>query len=71
MKAFYEKILREQRMLTNKWKNIITQGIKECICRQIDQQRNESEKYTATDTIVVSQKRYMRLERKAAAAELD
>ena len=58
-----------KQMSKNKWKNMVTKRIKECIRRQTDQQRNESEKYIATDKIVVGQpKRYMRLERKAATA---
>ena len=51
---------------------MVTKGIKECLRRQTDQQRNESEKYIATDKrdkiVVGHPKRYMRLERKAATA---
>ena len=58
-----------KQMSKNKWKNMVTKRIKECLRRQTDQQRNESEKYIATEKIVVGQpKRYMRLERKAATA---
>ena len=58
-----------KQMSKNKWTSMVTERIKECIQRQTDQQRNEGEKYIATDKIVVGQpKRYMQLERKAATA---
>ena len=36
-----------KQMSKNKWKNMVTKRIKECLRRQTDQQRNESEKYIA------------------------
>ena len=44
-------------MSKNKWRNMMTQRIHECIRSQIDQQRNESAKYIAIDKLFwVSQK---------------